>query len=216
MIVRGVDLAARYSAFVDGTSSGQVVASGDSSENRNVASAVVSNLSAVDFLVIEDLPQSHILFTGIVKSVCRTQGRIIHSLSSEELTRTFLVPPAVWQRHYPGVFRGPLSAAKDTAQELGFTPPDLLQDKRGLYEDLKGLPRQKVRARLKKISTDYVDAFLIMKWAQDVLCEHPLRSVSGIFFWDEEIQDFVTSSQKKPSSRKKPRQGTTKGSTQTS
>ena len=187
MRIRGVDLAARYSAWVDLDSDGTVAAQGDSLDGRPVSTVCTEGLGGVDVLMIEDVPP-RIQFTGIVKTVCRAQGRIFERLTDDQLSRTFLVPPGPWQT-YQKVSRKSLKETEAVAASLGYVPPDLLSVHGDRLEGLKGPARQKVRGILLKARTDYVDAFLIAEWGQRRF--HEIHTYLTVSHWDPESRDFV-------------------------
>lgn len=114
-------------------------------------------------LVVEDLPH-RLPFAGLVRQVCRMQGRIIEQAHRfGNLDRVLFVPPDVWRNHYPGLKRGTgADAVVPVAAEFGYTPPDL--------SPLATNARE--RQHVKKIATDYCAAYLIGRWALDYHAEH--------------------------------------------
>lgn len=175
--VIGVDLAAKFSAVVWLHGSGKVADQFDSFEisQSTLAGKLRWITSVVDevphkdgyVVVIEDLPP-HIPHSSIVKSVAQLQGRIIQALGPSHLIHTYFVPPAYWQRDM-GVFRATPEETALKAKELGYEPPDLLQARK-LAVGVRGKATA-VREALKQ-QTDYVDAYLIAKWAQICMSEN--------------------------------------------
>ncbi len=174
MLIQAVDLAARYSASVTIDETGQVVDQFDSWRvtRQQFVSKLVEPFSAeVDnfyfeipaVLGIEDLPHG-VKYMSLIKDVCKLQGVIEEHMSwTPHLDRLMYIPPILWQKEIPGVWRqGPkatLSAAKDIYR---YEPPDL-----GMSE-LRGQDR--VTAR--KVQTDYASAFLIARWLLETYKQH--------------------------------------------
>jgi len=158
--VLGIDLASRYSAAVlwDGS---RVSAQFDSvGLNPGQFVAKVAEVAAdhrVQEIVVEDIPH-HVKWTGLVKKVCRLQGRIL----AQAEYAVWFVPPAVWQRSYDGVWRAGPGGASEAAAKLGYQAPDFSDDPR--FEPLAKTPGERRRLR-KKVESDYVDAYLIARWA---------------------------------------------------
>lgn len=176
MIVLAVDLAASMSAWCV-MDDGQVCHQDDSFGRSE--SEVISRLAQcaesfdVEHIVVEDLPH-RLPFASLVKAVCRMQGRFVHELSQRGLLdKLIFVPPALWQRYFPGVWRQGAAGAQAVAESKGYQAPDLrANDPRFSVEGLSGKERASRRAADRKISTDYVDAFLIGMWATEVWDEH--------------------------------------------
>ena len=121
----------------------------------------------VDLVIVEDVPFG-ISRQSMIKPVLRSQGILMKELGDvDKLDVTRFLSPAEWQCHFEGVWKGGPEGARAAAERLGYTAPVLLE----AYEDLipaKGPERAKVRAQLRKASTDYDDAFLIGRWSLDV------------------------------------------------
>lgn len=167
-----LDLAAKYSAAVVLDLSGQVKYQFDSFQKSatELADEVADAASEfeVTHVIIEDVPYG-IRGQGQVKSVLRLQGVLIKALSDADLLdRTLFVDPSRWQRcpdpRFEGVWRGGKEGAEVAALRFGYTPPDLLELHANEIPD-KGPERTKARAALKKLATDYNDAFLIGQWS---------------------------------------------------
>jgi len=158
-----IDLASKYSAVVVLEGS-QVIHQFDSVGvgSREFAQQIgVHAKRTVHAVVIEDVP-AHVPWGGIVKSVCTLQGRVLQELHPEVLSRTWFVTPAVWQRSFEGVWKGKAAGALAAAERLGYSPPDLVGDPRF---DADGRKPGEARRLAKKVMSDYVDAFLIARWA---------------------------------------------------
>lgn len=172
MLVLAVDLAASMSAWC-AVEDGQVHHQGDSYQmsESEVIDAILGCVGQFDpdFVVVEDLPH-RLPFAALVKTVCRMQGRLVHGLwEITALDRLLFVPPALWQRHFPGVWRQGTAGAAKAAAGRGYVAPNLRDfDPRFSVEGLSGKERAAVRAADRKVRTDYVDAFLIATWALDV------------------------------------------------
>lgn len=121
-----------------------------------------------EYVVVEDLPH-RLPFAALVKAVCRMQGRLVHGLwEINAIDRLVFVPPALWQRHFPGVWRKGAYGALQAAAVYNYQPPDLrTTDPRFSVSGLTGKERAARRAADRKIITDYVDAFLIAMWATE-------------------------------------------------
>lgn len=164
MRILGVDLAARYSAAVGlvktDTAEYCVMGQMDSlTDNDWFINGVINSTSGpFDYIVIEDLPQG-LRFMKNVKQVCRLQGKIQgvakqKGYSSEKIR---FAPPSAWQTHFDGVWKGGLDGAREAARLCGYRAPNL-------HQDLRGKPRTQAI----KVESDYVDAYLIARWALDV------------------------------------------------
>lgn len=106
-------------------------------------------------LLIEDLPIG-VKYMGVVKQVCQLQGRLIDRLDrSGSLGKLVFVPPATWQRTFPGVWRQGPEAVLPVAKELfDYDPPDTGWQRLHHAE----------RRIAKKSLTDFAAAFLIARW----------------------------------------------------
>ena len=165
-----VDLAAKYSAAcLLEASTGTVLRQWDT-WNRTTrqflldVTAPFLGYPAPDILVVEDLPH-RLPFNNIVREVCRLQGRFIEKMDSYGLlTKLVFVPPAEWRRCYAGLKNGTgPDAVIPVAAELGYTaPPELV-------ERAVGIKGGKAIAR--KVATDYCAAYLIARYAADILAD---------------------------------------------
>ena len=162
MIV-SVDLAAKFSALCVMKLDGAVVEQAHSwkKTEQEWIDTVVSyfydplNGECPLALVVEDIPHA-VGFRKLVKHVCQLQGRIVQAMANVGAEdKVVFVPPQLWQMHFPGVYRGKAEGALKAAESLGYTPPQLLTP------ELHG----KYRMDARKTMTDYVDAFLIGRWA---------------------------------------------------
>jgi hypothetical protein len=191
-----VDLASKFSAGVLMDDGGQVLHQFDSWNKSSLTFAwQITDVAlmdyGVDLILIEDVPYG-ISNQSMVKPVLRLQGIIIGQLArASVLSHTRFLNPSTWQNAYEGVGRVPRELAKEMtktqkdkyrieqarlhAERLGYTGPDLLTDYAADIPE-KGKERTDARNQLKKASTDYVDAFLMAKWAQGV---ENIDSLSG-------------------------------------
>lgn len=182
MIVQSIDLAARFSAScVLGPGGSAVIEECGSLGLDGLALTQTKFIDRVlrvferswpDFLVVEDVPHQ-MRFDSGTKNTCRLQGALMERLGAKlgtaQLSKVLMVPPALWQRHFTGVWRaGEVGAATCAREQYGYEPPDLHELYKALYADLHYKERQDVRSGLKKQVTDYVDAFLMAKWAQEI------------------------------------------------
>jgi hypothetical protein len=144
---------------------------------------VTARASAPEFLVVEDQPM-HMRWDATAKAVARMQGRIVQRMQDYgAVDRLLFVQPAVWQ-HALGVWRKTPQEVAAVAAGLGYAPPELLVEHEARYKALKGKDRQQVRAKLKKIETDYVDAFCIYAWAVQI------KSTRGNFDGMKAVQRY--------------------------
>lgn len=123
-----------------------------------------------EVMVVEDLPH-RLPFSGLVKTVCRIQGRLVGQMSLYDcIDRVLFVPPAEWRKTYKGLERGTgPDAVLPVAASLGYTPPDLSE--RAAIKGGKAIAR--------KVATDYAAAFLIGRWAHAMYSEHGTFDVVG-------------------------------------
>lgn len=119
-----------------------------------------------DVLIVEDIPNNiGKMQANYVRDVYRMQGRIMQVMGEFGYQdRVLFLQPVVWQSAM-GVWRKTPIETRLAAGALGYTPPDLLEKHKSMYASYKGTDRQKIRTMLKKIETDFVDAFLIYAWA---------------------------------------------------
>lgn len=170
-----IDLAPKFSAAVLVDSGGEVVWQDDAYAGGNYLTHDDFLVAALQHagmiggqpaqLLVEAVPQIMRFDTG-VKTVLRNQGVLIF-LAGRLGVPLWFVPPALWQRGI-GVWRKTPAQTAAVAKELGYVAPDLLADwqAKGLIPE-HGEERQKVREMLKKVRTDYVDAWLMTRWGQN-------------------------------------------------
>lgn len=173
-----IDLAARFSAGVLASESGTVLREFDSwgMSPVNFVRDVATYGADADVILVEDVPYG-ISNQAMVKPVLRLQGMLIAELIYANLLQnTLFVNPATWQRDM-GVYGKKSAGAEAAAVALGYVAPDMLDHHSAEWEPLKGAERSKVRAQLKKATTDYNDAFLMCEWG---LGQNDLRSISGV------------------------------------
>lgn len=176
MLIQSVDLAAVASASVvldDGVVVDQLDSYGQrEGEFIRRLTAPWKDRQPPDILVVEDIPHG-VSFGTSSKKASRLQGRIADQLDAlGRLDSLLFVPPALWQRHM-GVWRMGPKGAKDKAAEYGYHAPDLMDGRypippKGAGDPAKAKARSKVLTSLNKAKTDYVDAFLIAQWAQEI------------------------------------------------
>lgn len=183
MRILTVDLASKFSAYMVTEPGGQVIVQGDSRDETAFSFVAVLRQAAdgCDLVIVEDVPYG-ISNQSMVKPVLRLQGALLHAFS-DILDTVVFVNPSTWQRKYPGVARGDKAdreeAARSHAEDLGYAPPDLVQEHiDGLPEGAKVL--KKHTNPLKKAMTDYVDAFLMSDWARSFPSVDDLRAQSGV------------------------------------
>lgn len=185
MFVLAVDLAAKFSAVNVQDDSGKVYLEFDSSGlsafqlGRRILEAVEDY--KVDLILIEDVPYG-ISSQAMVKPVLRLQGILI-TILHRYLDRVVFVNPSTWQKTYPGVARGKsedrVEAARQAALALGYSPPDLVaQHIASLPEGAKVL--KKHTNPLAKSMTDYIDAFLMVRWAFTFETQEEFLAQSGV------------------------------------
>ncbi len=180
----GVDLAASSSALVILGLSGPNVRFQDDSFDRTDGQFISTIVGAAldgSLVVIEDLPY-HIPYRLSVKDVLRLQGRLIGAMEHRGLLdRMVFVVPSTWQQSFNGVWRGGPKAAQAAALEQGYERPTLVDSEaRFSLEGMTGKPRSNRRTKIKKLETDYVDAFLIARWAQEAYSQEPLLDMTGV------------------------------------
>lgn len=167
-----VDLASRFSAYAVVEAGGGVLSQGDSFNKSAVE--FVRELTRIvqeypdSLLVVEDVPYG-LSRQVMIKPVLRLQGILIGAMADIDATdRLFFLNPSTWQRYFEGVFKGGAQGAASAALKLGYEPPNLLEDYAHLIPE-NGPARSKVRASLRKSTTDYVDAYLMGRWANENL-----------------------------------------------
>lgn len=158
-----IDLAAKFSAasVMDGPALLHQFDSWGKTPNQFVSEIVsIAKKYKVEVIAVEDVPYG-LSKQFMIKPALRLQGRLIQELENAGLAaNTLFINPATWQRTFEGVYGGKEKGALAAAGAFGYQPPDML----AIHEDeipAKGPERAKVRAQLKKASTDYVDAYLI-------------------------------------------------------
>lgn len=188
-MILSVDLASRFSAVVVMSRDLKVHTEFDSWGKTvfEFVDEVVDTATDydVEFIILEDVPFG-ISSQAQVKSPFRLQGMLMKALGQEELLeRTVFLSPSTWQRHFPGVWKGGAEGARVAASALGYTAPDMLSihsdevPPTGQGPEVAKM-RSKIRAQLKKASTDYVDAFLIGAWASGYESLEELVSAKGV------------------------------------
>jgi len=182
-LVTGVDLAARYSATCSLDFDGQVCAQDDSNSWSTETGFVHSVADHHGLIVVEDLPYRLGRFDSTMKHVARIQGRLVESCKERDrhIQHDLLfVPPHTWQQQM-GVFKYKPPEVAAVARDLGYVPPNLVKE---WQEEGKipahGKERQEARYAAKKIMTDYVDAFMIARWARACVMAAALANDSGI------------------------------------
>jgi len=183
MKVMTVDLAARFSAAAVMETPGKVLHEFDSWGKSSFAFVEEIIAAAikyeVDILVFEDVPYG-LSKQFMIKPVLRLQGVIIYALGlSGLIEKTVFLNPATWQRTFEGVYGKKAAGALAGAAVFGYTPPDMLALHASEVPE-KGKERAKVRAQLKKASTDYVDSFLMGKFALTFESRDEMLDKSGI------------------------------------
>jgi len=183
MKVLTVDLAARFSAATVMNSSFKILEEFDSwgKSSFDFVNAVINAAvkHRVDIIVFEDVPYG-LSKQFMIKPVLRLQGVFIHALGLADLIeKTVFLNPATWQRTFEGVYGKKAAGALAAAQLLGYNPPDML----AIHADeipAKGKERTKMREQLKKAATDYVDSFLMARWALTHSSRDEMLEKSGI------------------------------------
>lgn len=183
MKVMTIDLAARFSAANVMNSAGETLHEFDSwgKTTFQFVDEVISNAVTfdVDIIVFEDVPYG-LSKQFMIKPVLRLQGIFIYALGQHGLIdKTVFLNPATWQRTFEGVYGKKAAGALAAAQALGYNPPDLLEI-HAAEIPAKGTEHTKMRAQLKKASTDYVDAFLMSRWALTYSSRDEMLTKSGI------------------------------------
>lgn len=170
-----LDFAAKFSAGMVMDRSGEVKYQFDSWGKTifEFAEEVADTASEfeVNLIIVEDIPHG-IKFLAQTKPPATAQGVLWDELNRvDELDKARLLQPAIWQRHFEGVWKGGWQGAQAAAQLLGYTHPDLITVHEAEIppkapENTKA--RADIRAKLRKAQTDYNDAFLIGRWSLDV------------------------------------------------
>ncbi len=182
----GVDLAANLSAALLLDVDGQVIDQWDSWgvpvwEFCRETVHRASRHKAI--LMVEDLPYG-LSRQAQIKPPIRAQGMMIaHAALQGIIPQTLFIAPATWQRDYPGVWKGGKEGAAAAAELLGYTPPDLLTQYVDTIPALgkeHAKERSKIRAQLKKLSTDYTDAYLIAEFTRRKSIDGTLTTLQGV------------------------------------
>lgn len=183
-----LDWAAKFSAGIVMDRSGTVRYQFDSWGKQNLEYceevAAVAASYEVSWVVVEDVPHG-IKNLSQTKPVVRTHGVLARELDAVGLLdQTRFLQPSVWQRAFPGVWKGGPKGAKAAAETLGYAAPDLLE----IYAE--SIPvkapdntkaRADIRAKLRKAMTDYNDAFLIGRWTLEQSEEELLEKTQPYF-----------------------------------
>jgi hypothetical protein len=199
MNVVTLDLAAKFSAATVLNPAGDVTEQWDSfdiSPIDFIEKTVGWVLKRDALFLVEDLP-AHLPSSQIITTVRRLQGAfILQAAKVGVLDRMLFVDPATWQKHFPGVGGGWAPAvegekrrrwtpeeryatARLAAEVNGYTPP-MLAAEYVLDRATDGQRVLKTKVKeLEKQETDYVDAFLIGRWALD-LGEDKIRSLRTV------------------------------------
>lgn len=163
-------------------SRGEVASQFDSwgKSSFRLAALIVSHGSDADWIVLEDVPFG-INSQAQIKPVLRLQGVLIHALGAAGLLeKTIFLGPSYWQRTFEGVWRGGKDGAEAAARQRGY---DLAPDMLTLHADdippIGDKRRAKVRADLRKATTDYYDAYLIARWGLANARLGPLTAAAG-------------------------------------
>jgi len=183
----GVDLAARFSAAVLLDESGKVVLQFDSwgrdAWDFCALLAGVAKKHDVRAVMLEDLPYG-LSRQSQIKPPLRVQGMAIAFLDvTGMLDRTYFLDPSTWQRSFEGVWKGKAEGATTAALRYGYVAPVLLTE---YADDVPPLgkehskARSKIRANLKKASTDYNDSFLIAEYSRQKYLAEGLDNLKGV------------------------------------
>lgn len=166
-----VDLAAKFSASVVLDGKGKVLCEFDSWGKSQIEFAEECARVAQEYEVVlalmEDLPYG-LSKQFQTKPATRLQGIVIKSFHDLNLLDIlYFVNPIEWQKTFE-IHRAGAEGAREVAAKFGFEQRKPIE----MYEaDIPPLgkehakERSKVRAQLKKASTDYDDAYLIGVWA---------------------------------------------------
>lgn len=178
-----IDLAGKFSAVCIMNPKGVVLAEFDSWGKH--PAVFVDEIAAaakkwkVSAIVVEDVPYG-LSKQFMIKPVLRLQGMLISELYRQGLLDiTVFLNPATWQRTFEGVFGGKEKGALAAATVFSYVPPNMLEIHADEIPE-KGKERAKVRAQLKKASTDYVDSFLMAKFTLEFTSVEEMLEKSGI------------------------------------
>lgn len=175
MTILAVDLAAKYSAACLMDDSHRVLKEFDSWDLTE--DAFIYRLSSFwmrpetpEVMIVEDLPHG-LSYSGVIKTVCRLQGRIaqaMHDTTDGDWNDIVFAAPAAWRAHH-GLKRGTgITALFETAWRYGYTPPDFTERAKG----------NGGRTRAQKVQSDYCSAYLIARWAIDMKKQHGTYDVA--------------------------------------
>lgn len=155
-----VDLAPRNSAAVALDSGSKVIFQYDSLNATLLEFLNELGQSAlnpfIEIVLLEDMPHGS-SFRFDVKESCRMQGMVLKQLIDLDMSNKVLfVQPNKWKSYHKVPSRNKERQAREIAKALGYEPPDL-------HSHLHLQERTKAR----KIETDYIDAYLMGRWALD-------------------------------------------------
>ncbi len=165
-----VDLASRFSAGIVVDKKGKVLCEFDSWGKSQIEFAEECAQAAKDYEVVlamvEDLPYG-ISKQFQTKPATRLQGILIKSFHDLSLLDVlYFVNPVEWQKTFE-IHRSGAEGAREVASKFGFEqriPIEMYAADIPPLGKEHAKERSKVRAQLKKASTDYDDAYLIGVW----------------------------------------------------
>ena len=192
-VLLSVDLAAKLSAVVQRGAGGEVLHQFDSRNKSALAfcKEVAEAATHSDIVVVEDVPYG-VSSQAMVKPVLRLQGALIaYCIARGVADRLVFMSPSVWMKDYPGVQLAPkgyskaaadayrIEQARMYAEQLGYTPPDLVAD----WEQHCAVVGKKVLKKdtnvLAKSMTDYVSAWLMSEFARP-LTRDEMLAIPGV------------------------------------
>lgn len=192
MTVLAVDLAAKYSAACLMNDDYEVLCQFDSflqSEDAFVhrltsawtrITAVEKEAAVPAAMVVEDLPHG-LPYSKLVKKVLRLQGRIVQAMTETtdgDREDVVFVAPATWRAHFDGMQKGTGSrVVVPVSARFGYTPPDISARAKGFGG----------KARSDKVATDYCSAYLIGRWAIDMVKKYGDFDVAGTSRYDTDV-----------------------------
>lgn len=188
-MIQSVDLASRFSAVILRDRNGEVHGQFDSREMTpfQFAARIGRTARECEMTVVEDVPYG-ISNQAMVKPALRFQGFIMLACNAT-IDDLFFCSPSVWMKDFDGVQRAPKGLTKSQAdkyriemaakhaKELGYEPPDLVQQ----YIDAN--PGKKILKRdtnpLEKSKTDYISAWLMSEFVRKRTREQ-FTSIAGV------------------------------------